>query len=231
MAAVALLPALSLLAGAVVGLNVNLASWVSLCSLSLACAYALVCWWRRAPVAVLVALVLGFTTGGAALASDARAHALDSSIRRILNREFGGFLIDSVGPAGRHDPLPSRAVLVEDASRRDGFTSLRVEVVAIQLRGAWEPAEGGVAVSVNGVAADDRVSEWRAGRIIEAPITFRRPARYLNEGVPDFERDQALDGVTLLGPVKSGLLIDVVRNGGTRLRVVRRCSSAREARD
>ncbi len=162
---------------------------------------------------------------GAALASDAREHALDSSIRQILNREFGGFLIESIGPAGRHDPLRSRAVLVEDASRRDGFTSLRVEVVAVQLRGAWEPAEGGVAVSVNGAAAEDRVSEWRAGRIIEAPITFRRPARYLNEGVPDFERDQALDGVTLLGTVKSGLLIDVVRNGG---RVSEWCADVRE---
>ena len=47
-------------------------------------------------------------------------------------------------------------------------------------------------------------------------MTFRRPARYLNDGVPDFERDLALDGTTLLGSVKSGLLVDVVRRG-TRL--------------
>ena len=58
------------------------------------------------------------------------------------------------------------------------------------------------------------MTEWRAGRTLEAPITFRRPARYLNDGVPDFERDQALDGMTLLGTVKSGLLIDVVADGG-----------------
>ncbi|HEX5635410.1 MAG TPA: DNA internalization-related competence protein ComEC/Rec2, partial [Gemmatimonadales bacterium] len=44
-------------------------------------------------------------------------------------------------------------------------------------------------------------------------MTFRRPARYLNEGVPDFERDLALDGTTLLGTVKSALLVNVVAPG------------------
>ena len=43
--------------------------------------------------------------------------------------------------------------------------------------------------------------------------TFRRPARYLNDGVPDFERELALDGTTLFGSVKSALLIDVVARG------------------
>ena len=41
-------------------------------------------------------------------------------------------------------------------------------------------------------------------------MSFRRPARYLNDGVPDFERDLALDGTTLFGSVKSALLVDVV---------------------
>jgi competence protein ComEC len=43
--------------------------------------------------------------------------------------------------------------------------------------------------------------------------TFRRPQRYLNDGVPDFERRLALDGTSLLGSVKSGLLVDVVSRG------------------
>ena len=37
----------------------------------------------------------------------------------------------------------------------------------------------------------------------DSPVTFRRPARYLNDGVPDFERDLALDGTALFASVKS----------------------------
>jgi competence protein ComEC len=174
---------------------------------------------------MLAAVLAGFLAGGAALAVNARERALHSSVRQILNGEFGGFLIESIGPPGRHDPLPSRVVLVEDASPRDGFVTLRAEIIAVQLRGAWQPAEGGIAISINGAAAENRVREWRAGRTIEAPMTFRRPVRYLNDGVPDFERDQALGGVTLLGTVKSGLLLDVVQLGGY---VSERCAAIRQ---
>ena len=48
---------------------------------------------------------------------------------------------------------------------------------------------------------------------MEAFATFRRPARYLNNGVPDFERDLALYGRTLFGSVKSALLVDLVAQG------------------
>lgn len=44
-------------------------------------------------------------------------------------------------------------------------------------------------------------------------MTFRRPARYLNHGVADGERASALNGVSLLGRVKSGLLVEVVQHG------------------
>ena len=49
--------------------------------------------------------------------------------------------------------------------------------------------------------------QWRAGSTVQAAITFRRPARYLNDAVPDFEREQAVGGTTLLGTIKSGLLV------------------------
>ena len=99
---------------------------------------------------------------------------------------------------------------MEDASTREGFVSLRADIVAVQLAVQWQPVEGGLAVTSTERPRSERVTAWRAGRTIEAPITFRRPTRYLNDGVPDFERDQALNGVTLLGTVKSGLLVDVV---------------------
>ncbi len=214
MAVVGALPALSLLIGATVGLNAggdpSTYAWIAL----LAAAAAIGSWWRPFERAVSIALAIGFLTAGAALAADSHRHALHTPIRDLLNREYGEFLIDSLGPGGRHDPIPSRAVLIEDASQRDGFASLRAETIALHIRGAWQPVDGGVAITVNGAAAAEHVAEWRAGRTIEAPITYRRPARYLNEGVADFERDQALDGVTLLGTVKSGLLVDVVQTGG-----------------
>ena len=75
------------------------------------------------------------------------------------------------------------------------------------------PATGGVAFTVSGEAGSGSAAEWRAGRVIAAPATFRRPARYLNAGVADFERQVALDGTTLFGSIKSGLLVDVVSRG------------------
>jgi len=224
-AAIGLLPALGLLIGATLGLITNVSAWTYAAALPLTCLGALAGWWRRSPRVTLVVMVAGFLAGGVALSVNAREGALHPSIRYILEREFGGFEIESIGPAGRHDPLPSRIVLVEDASPRDDFVSLRAEIIAVQLQSTWQPTDGGVAVSVNGTVAKDRVEQWRAGRTVEVPITFRRPARYLNDGVSDFERDQALDGVTLLGTVKSGLLIDVVRLGGF---VSERCADIRE---
>jgi competence protein ComEC len=214
MAAVGLLPAISLLFGAVLGLSAGLAASTYAWATLLVAASAIGMWWWRVERVVPIVLALGFLTAGAALAMDARQRALYTPIRDLLNREFDEFLIESIGPAGRHDPVLSRALLLEDASQRDGFVSVRVEIVALRLRGMWHPVHGGVAISINGTAAAERVATWRAGRTIEAPVTYRRPARYLNDGVSDFERDLALGGVTLLGTVKSALLVDVVRSGG-----------------
>ena len=61
----------------------------------------------------------------------------------VLDQEFGGFLIETLGPAGRHDPVPTRALLVEDAARRDDFVSLRAQIVAVKLGGVWRPWTAG----------------------------------------------------------------------------------------
>ena len=214
MAAVASIPALSLLIGAGLGLNVPLDASACAWLMLVAGLCALVLRRRRATVATSAAMAFGFLLGGAALTVSESEHALHSSLRQMLDKEFGGFLIESLGPAGRHDPVLTRVVLLEDAAPRDDFVSLRARSVALQMRGVWHPVEGGVSISVNGTRGGDRVADWRAGRIIEAPITYRRPVRYLNEGVPDFERALALAGTTLFGTIKSGLLIEVVSNGG-----------------
>ena len=76
------------------------------------------------------------------------------------------------------------------------------------------PSTAASVVSVGGAVPDARLDSWLRGRTIEAPLTYRRPARYLDEGVPDSERDLALAGTTLFGTAKSGLLVSVIARGG-----------------
>src|SRR5262245_20857806 len=137
MAASGILPALSLLIGATLGLNTGLGAWIYAALLIATCACALAFWVLRARMALFLDGTLGYLSGGAALAADACERALHSSIRHLLDCEFGGFLIESIGPAGRHDALPTRLLLVEDASRREGFVSLQAEIVAVRLHGQW----------------------------------------------------------------------------------------------
>ena len=150
---------------------------------------------------------------GAALGANAEAAALAPSLRAVLDRAVGGVVLESPGPEGDHDPLLLRATLVEDAGVMADFASLRVAARALRIDGRWHAVEGGVQISVSGDAFRSHVSAWRAGRTIEAPVTFRRPARYLNPGVNDVERDLARRGTALLGSIKSALLVDVIQAG------------------
>src|SRR5262249_7700486 len=75
---------------------------------------------------------------------------------------------------------------------------------------AINPVRGGVLLTVLGSFAAERTAEWTAGRIIRANVALRRPARYLNPGVPDQERALARRGVALVGSVKSAALLEVL---------------------
>jgi competence protein ComEC len=210
MRAVGLVPGLALAGGAGLalwsGLDLRPVAWL----LPLCGGAAWVAWRRRAGVAGLVALVAGFAAGGAALASDGRERALRSPLRAALHETLGGFDIDTAGPGAGDHPVPTRLRPVEDAAVRDGFVSLRARVTAIEIGDGWRAVDGGVSISVSGRVASDRAGTWRAGRLLEAPVLYRRPTRYLNDGVADLEQDQALSGITLLGTIKSGLLVDVL---------------------
>ena len=209
----ALFPALALLAGAVVGASTDASLRGALPLLPLLLAAAVVSWWRANSRTACVLAVTGFGLGSALLASTARDEALHSSLRTVLERRIGGFVIESLGPEHDHDPIRVRAALTEDAAIRDDYISLRARIRAIEHDGRWEQVEGGVTLTVSGDAGPARAGEWRAGRVIETPATFRRPARYLNDGVPDAEQQLALDGTTLFGSIKSALLIDVHARG------------------
>ena len=213
MHAVALLPSVALVAGA--GLGIGWGAGYEAPWLPLACAVpAVVAWgvgWRRAAFAATLA---GFAAAGLHLGATATDRALRTPLRSALDAEFGGFLTDRIGAGGSHAPVLARLRLQEDATASDGEVMLRGVVETIRIRGHQTPARGGVVVTVAGRAAGNQAASWRAGRVIEAPMTFRRPARYLNHGVADGERSSALDGVSLLGRVKSGLLVHVVQRGG-----------------
>ena len=205
----ALFPALALLAGAVVAASADASFRSALPLLPVVWGAGALCWWRRFHTSTTAFTVIGFGLCGLLLAAHARERAVHSPLRNLLEERVGGFLIESLGPEADHDPIPIRARLLEDAAVRDGYVSLRADVMAA----GGVPTAGRVIFTVSGEAAPGLADEWRAGRVIQSFATFRRPARYLNAGVSDFERQLALDGTTLFGSIKSGLLVHLVSRG------------------
>ena len=209
----ALLPALTLIAGTAGGIAFQ-TSWHLLLWLLPALAIAALLAWRlRYPRATVAIIVIAFGCCGFILGSQARETAIDTPVRLALDRELGGFRVDAADLPGTHGPIATRLLLTEDAASGEDFTTLRARVLSIRLHDTWTDSDGGVVLSVGGIASPAHVAEWRRNRVVEAPVSFRRPARYLDEGVSDFERDAALDGISLLGSIKSGLLVDVVGRG------------------
>lgn len=213
MASVGLLPAIPLILGAAIGVAAPIGARAAVWMLASLWVVAAGAWWLRTERPLLLSVAAAFLLAGVALGGHARAAALATPLRLALDRAIGGVAIETLGPAGDHDPIPLRAELLEDAADFGDYASLRVRAVEVQLDHVWIRVSGGVALSVGGEAFRGRVRDWRAGRLVEAPVTFRRPARYLNDGVPDFERDLALDGTTLFGSIKSGLIVDVSARG------------------
>jgi len=165
---------------------------------------------RHGPALALT--LAGYFSIGAALASGAARQALNPPLRDVLDTAYGQYRLDTLGPGGAHDPIETVVRLVEDASVRDQGVSLRGTISWLDIDGRRLPAAGGVQLHVNGDAAPS-AAEWRAGRVLKTFATFRRPARYLNDGVGDAERDLALSGVALSGTVKSAQLVQVVARG------------------
>jgi predicted membrane metal-binding protein len=206
-------PALAVLGGAVAGTFTDASVASAPPVVAALCLAAALAWWRSASKTASACVVSGFFLAATALAIEARDRALNSSLRSLLEKEVGGFLLDTIGPEKDHPPFRVRTRLLEDASIRDDYVSLRANVVALETAGGWQSVEGGVTLTVGGDAAADLAGEWRAGRVLESRTTFRRPARYLNDGVADFERQVAFEGTTLFGSVKSALIVDVIQPG------------------
>jgi competence protein ComEC len=215
MPSVGLLPAIAIVVGALAGVLIPVGGRLLLAILVPLTVAAAIGWRRGAPAATVILLAAGFGVAGAALAADARDRALHPVLRHRLDREYGGFAIGARNPEGPHGPLATRIILSQDAASTGEVVLLRGRAQAVRVNGTWRPVPGEeIRVTVSGDASRARVDRWRAGRTLVAPVTFRRPARYLNDGVPDAERDLALAGTALLGSIKSALLVDVERRGG-----------------
>src|SRR5207248_7652105 len=129
-----------------------------------------------------------------------------------------------IGPPVPEDaavPMTLVGVLREDAALSNGGVSLSLQVTWAgrarsfdqRLDPAANPAHGGVLLTVAGALGAERAGEWRAGRTVRTVALLRRPARYLDPGVPDLERALARRGAALVGTVESAALGEVMARG------------------
>ncbi|MBA3269292.1 MAG: ComEC/Rec2 family competence protein, partial [Acidobacteria bacterium] len=195
--------------GVLVDVPVDLASAVVL---SAAWATALLSFRRGWPRVQLAAVSLLVGGSGWVLGAHAVDRALHPPLRTLLEQRLGGFAI-GLPEMGIGNPIVVEGRLREDASLTATGAVLRIDVVRVWMGAAPQRADGGISVSVGGVMQPQHLSEWTAGRVVRAPALLRRPARYLNAGVPDQERALARRGVALVGSIKSAALVDVVSPG------------------
>jgi competence protein ComEC len=206
--AIAAIPALGLLTGAGFALLVpDLPLLVPLLALVVATLGVLVARQRSCSTLAAILIGLAFCAGGVALGVDAWSKAWHTSLRGEL--------------AGGDAVVLLTGVLRGDASVRASGVSLLVDPRSICKADAGRPAgecaevpvSGGVALTVLGALALEHVHAWRAGRVIRVPTALRRPPRYMNPGAPDEERALARRGISLVGIVKSGALVELVAHG------------------
>jgi competence protein ComEC len=226
MRVVAAIPAIGLLAGSALGLLLPDLSPITGCIVLAASAVAAAWAWCAARPGVLaVAAIAAFFAGGTALSATAWQRAwrppLRAAFEGLARAERDRSILDA-----RILPLDDEAfavvegVLRADASPGSAGVSLSLAVDGIGGRVGQEGHEGklvdagGIIVTVVGGLAASRMNEWRSGRRLRMPVQLHRASRYLDPGVPDYERALARRGTTLVGTVKSGALVEVIAAGG-----------------
>jgi competence protein ComEC len=168
----------------------------------------------RGRVAIAKAVAMGALAATCVLiGADAQHRALYPPLRQLLEARFGGFALDTLD-LERHDtPFEIEGRLMADAAITDAGANLRIQVERVWIDACPEPGAGGVSITVAGQLAAAAAHQWRAGRLIRLPAVLRRPARYLNSGVPDQELLLARRGIALVGSTKSAALVQVVDRG------------------
>lgn len=122
---------------------------------------------------------------------------------------------DDVNRDAREGPVQIEGVLREDAAFSANGVSLVLDATAIvaNTNAARHSTTGGIRLTIGGAAAADLLSAWRAGRTVRIPALLRKPTAYRDPGVEDDVRGLARRGIVLLGTVKSGSLIEILRQG------------------
>jgi competence protein ComEC len=114
-------------------------------------------------------------------------------------------------------------VLRQDASATPFGASLTIDALRMTVNcgAGLQPCEprtlpvaGGVIAGVSGALASTRLDDWRAGRLVRAPVLLREPTTFANPGLRDERLALARRGIHLFGSVKSAALVDVVHAGG-----------------
>ena len=161
---------------------------------------------RRAGAAALLC-------GACVIGRAAEERALHPPLRTLLEQRIGGFDIEGTEDVRPPTPIQIEGRLTSDAWPTEVGAAMRLDVQRVWVGPCPEFAPGGVSLTVVGTLVGAQLGEWRAGRVVRLPALLRRPARYLDVGVPDQERALARRGVALVGTVKSGALVEVVARG------------------
>lgn len=202
-------PALAILGGGLFGCYCQIEPRASAASICIGWMVCVFCWRQQAPNAFAGSAVFAFALCGVGLGSAASARAVHSELRAALTAEFGPQAVGD-NPA---DPVIAIGQLDSDASPIESGVRLALQVTHIEVEGRLCRAAGGVFLAVAGVASPRDLDAWRGGRTLRLAAQLRRPARYLNPGVADQELALARRGTTLVGSVKSALLVRVVAKG------------------
>ena len=158
-------------------------------------------WLRSMARTVACAAGCGVVAAGVALGAHAEARARDPAAVAAVESAAGVTAVSGV--------------LLEDAA--PGPSGVRLRVAIRSIEGTPVAPGESAALSVVGALAPAKMGEWRAGRSIRAPAALRRPAHYLNPGVPDDRHALARRGLVLVGTVKSGALVELLAPGSWRL--------------
>jgi competence protein ComEC len=134
-----------------------------------------------------------------------------SEVRRVYRTPLASWF--EATPSGT--TVRVHGTLVEDAGPSAAGASLLLDVSGIETATPGPPLKvsGGIRLSVAGTLLEDRLREWRAGRLVRVPAFLRLPSAYLNPGTPDERPALARKGIVLVGSVKSAALVEVVARG------------------
>lgn len=200
----ALLPiylSLALCAGVVLALAIPAALSGAMAVMGMCVAGAAAGLWSGRGRVVLVCALGGTCAAGLALGEHADHRAAAPVLPALLDR----------APAG---VVELSGTLEDDASV--GANGVRLRLSVNQFTGHTVHGAETAALTVGGAFAEAQMARWRAGRAIRTAATLRRPAHYLNQGVPDDRISLARRGLTLVGSVKSASLVEVVTHGSWR---------------